>query len=764
MGTEPSSQRDDHCGPGRFWEECSVPIPPRIAQLLERHRPTGRERTWYPTGMDERAVHLHEYFLRSEREPIALRRARGLAYVLSKVPIAIHDDERIVGQVGLEDVATTRPAELARAWRYWAEESCRLEGRLDGHETSRVLNAIGLTAGGPARDGHTIPDFAFALRHGLPELQARAAERLGAPGLPESQRTGLAAMAIALGALVGYMARHTRLAREMGGNEPDAERSRELAEIAGVCDRLCQGPPTTFHEALQLVWFVHLGLKMDDGGIGHSFGRFDQYPHPFLRADLDAGRLDLCGAGELLALFWIKLNTEGDDIAHLSLGGVLPDGSDATNELSYLCLQVDRWVRRKQPNLSTRVHAGTPDAYWLEIARAIRSGAGHPAVFNDDVIVPGLVDLGFTVEDARDHAQVGCVETYLPGRAAAWMDCYINLPKCLELVLNDGRDMIANVRVMPPLAREPCAGTFDGLYDRFLECVRRAVFHALTHRHGYDLLLSAHAPMPLFSALTPRCLETGKDAVDGAPYVLTGAYLVGLGTVVDSLAAVRELVFDQREVTLADMVDALRADFAGYEDMRRLCRLRAPKYGNDDDRADDLARRVVDDFGRIVRECPSPSSRHVHYGMVGSVVSHTAMGQRTAASANGRRAGETLSDGGSPSHGCAISGPTAALRSLSKPDYRVVPGGAAVNLRLSPGDVTGDDGLERLVGMLRTYFAMGGMQLQVTVVDTETLMRARGKPDEYRDLVVRVAGFTAYFVSLPEALQDEIVSRAAGAP
>ena len=500
---------------------------------------------------------------------------------------------------------------------------------------------------------------------------------------------------------------------------------------------------------------------MDDGGVGHSFGRFDQYLYPCYRADLDAGRLTVAQARELLALFWIKHNREGDDIAHLSLGGQTPEGEDATNELSYLCLQVDRWVSRKQPNLSTRVHARTPDAYWREVARTIRRGAGHPAIFNDEVIVPGLIDYGLPAGLARDHAQVGCVETFLPGLGAPWTDCYLNLAKCLELALHDGCDALTGERLGPSTGDPRTFGGFDALCAAY-ECqVEAALYAMLSAKDDYDAALSAHAPEPLNSAFIRDCLDRGLDATGGgARYLLTGAYGVGLGTTVDSLAAIRALVYDQDVLSMGELLDALHANFEGHDRVRALCRDQAPKYGNDDPNADDVAVHVIESFGRQARRYPARAPNALHYAMLGSVLSHTTMGAATAASANGRLAGETLSDGGSPSQGCNRRGATATLRSLSRADYRLAPGGAAINLRLSPSHVEGEAGLERLVALLKTYAAMGGEQLQVTVVDGETLRRAMETPEAYRDLVVRVAGFTAYFVTLKPELQREIVARA----
>jgi trans-4-hydroxy-L-proline dehydratase len=391
------------------------------------------------------------------------------------------------------------------------------------------------------------------------------------------------------------------------------------------------------------------------------------------------------------------------------------------------------------------------------------------------VIVPGLLEYGFPAEVALNYAQVGCVETFIPGQSAPWTDSYLNLAKCLELALNDGRDRLTGIAIGPATGQARQFAGFEELFLAYEGQVEAALVQMLAAKDEYDARLAQHAPEPLNSAFIRDCLERGQDATGGgARYLLTGVYGVGLGTTVDSLAAIHELVYNQGLITMNDLLAALQANFSGYDKLRAACRQRAPQYGNDDERADAIAARAVASFGRQVKRYsdgawqtlqavdPSAMRRAYHYAMFGSVLSHTSMGALTAASANGRLAGETLSDGGSPTQGCNRSGPTATLRSLSRPDYRLAPGGAALNLRLSPSHFTGEGGLDLLASLVRGYVGMGGEQLQVNMVSTATLRSARDNPDAYRDLVVRVAGFTAYFVSLPLELQEEVISRTEG--
>jgi len=733
-------------------------IPPRVARLLARFPPTGQERTWYPNGGDERAILLWEHFLRSEGDPLPLRYAYGLDCVLREIAIAIHEDELLVGEVGVEDVAQTRARDLAAAQAHWQDSEQAFQRSLPTYEDAERAGIHGLSWKWFNRDGHAIPAFETILSLGLDGLRARAQDTHQDDD--KSRHTFRRAMIVALDALSAYIERYAALAYQRAEKSVKPCRQAELEQIGNVCSWIAHRPPQTFWEALQLVWFVHLGIKMDDGGVGHSFGRFDQYLYPYYQADLQAGRTTVEAARELLALFWLKLNREGDDIAHLSLGGQTPQGADATNELSYLCLQVERWVSRKQPNLSARVHNGTPERYWNEIARTVRQGAGHPAIFNDEVIVPGLVQYGIPIEVARDHAQVGCVETFLPGLGAPWTDCYLNLAKCLELALNDGSDGLTGERIGPATGDPRAFETFQDLFAAYERQVQCALYEMLAAKDDYDAAVSQHKPEPLNSAFIHDCLLRGLDATGGgARYLLTGAYGVGLGTTIDSLAAIETLVFDEERLTMAELLAALEANFSGHERILALCR-RAPRYGNDDDRADHIAVQVIESLGQQARDYDARDPNAVHYAMLGSVLSHTSMGRLTAASANGRLAGETLSDGGSPSQGENRSGATATLRSLSKANYQLAPGGAAINLRLAPDQVADEEGLSRLVDLLQTYVALGGEQLQITVVGADTLRRALVHPEQYRDLVVRVAGFTAYFVTLDSDLQREIVARA----
>lgn len=730
--------------------------------LAERRtRLTGHPLTFASKYAAERTVLFAEGFASHADKPLPLRWAHAVAHVLANVGVAILPDELIVGEPGVAEVGAERLAQARGYLAAYREEHVR---HLETYPLEAFYAELGIARGWHSRSGHNVLDYGAALERGLGGLRRRAAEALASQpvDLAEDERTRrdafYQAAIVALDGLSVYIRRHADLARELAA-EASPERAAELAEIAETCAYLAAGPARTFREALQLVWFLNLATKLEDGGVGHSLGRLDQYLYPFYRADLESGRATEDRLLELLTAFWIKVNSECEDACHLTLGGLSPNGDDATNDLSYACLVAERRVSLTQPNLSARVHPGTPDAFWREIAATIRRGAGHPAIFNDAVTIPGLVRLGVPLGVARDYAKVGCVETFFAGRSVPWIDCYVNVPKCLELVLTGGRCLISGRAAGLPGPGAAGVASFDDLLSGLFAQLRYVTQLVLGAKAAFDQNLPTFQAAPLQSALTPCALDRGRDLYDGgAEYHLTGAYLVGLATTVDSLAAIRRLVFEEGTLTLPELVEILRADFAGCQALRARLLNQMPKYGNDDDSVDDLARLVVAEFSRAVVETPAPAG-WLRFPMIGSVWGHVVMGAATGATADGRRKGEALSDGGSPAQGRSRQGATAALRSVAKPDHTLIPGGEAVNLTLSPGALRGETGLSNLVALLRGYVGLGGEQVQINVVSRATLEAAQREPEAYRHLVVRVAGFCAFFTCLDPETQREIIAR-----
>jgi len=523
--------------------------------------------------------------------------------------------------------------------------------------------------------------------------------------------------------------------------------------------RLAEHAPTTFWEALQLVFSVHSMMQMDDR-YALAFGRLDQYLHPFYRADRDAGRVTRDEAQVLLEHFFAKL-TGHEDVQNITVGGVRPkDGEDATNDLSFLVLEACQRVGRPGGNVTARIHAKTPAAFLRKCAEVIRSGIGYPAVFNDGVEVPALVEQGYGLEEARDYGFVGCIEVFIPGRMAPWADSRFNLLRCVNLALHGGVDNLTNEPVGPATG-EP--ENWDAFYDAF-----RTQMRALLQEHIKALSREKQAvedradelTSPLMSALTADCIERGRDLNDGGARrpANHGVAGMGIGTTADALMAVKRFVYDEERFGLAQLRGMLAANFEGYEAERQVLLRRAPKYGNNDAEVDAIAVRVTHDFGSECLEHRTPQGGR-YWGLMAANVQNIPAGREVGATADGRFSQQPLSDASSPTFGRDTHGPTAVIHSVAKLPYHLCPGGNVVNIKLHPSVLRGESGLGALAALIRTAFALGAVELQFNTVDRKLLLAAMERPDEYRDLVVRVSGFSAHFVSLDRAVQEDVLAR-----
>lgn len=752
----------------------------RIERLLGRCRGRigGEPATAGTRYRQERAVLFVEAFQETPDVPVPLRWARAVDHVLRSVAIAILPDEVIVGEPAARAVDSE---EASRALAYLAEYRLRRVRTLETYAAERLYSEVGLSSTWHAREGHNILAYGEILGRGVGGLRRQAEAALisilsEAPGSGPAE-TGQGtprgvgkcgdprvafyeASLVVLEGLAAFIRRHAALAREMAASAPP-DRSADLLAIAETCEHLAGGRPArSFREALQLVWLAHIASKLDDGGVGHSFGRLDQYLYPYYRADLESRRATADELLDLLVAFWIKVNSEYEDTSHLQVGGVDAAGADASNDLTYACLEAQRRVGLTQPELSARVHQGTPERLWREIAETVRPGGGQPAVYNDAIQVPGLVRLGVPLEIARDYTKVGCIETYFAGRCTPWVGLYVNGAKCLELAITGGRCLTTGKMVGRPGPGAVGIRSFGELLAEVDARLYEVTQLALRGKTLFDELLPTFQAAPLQSALTPCALERGRDLYDGgAEYTVTGPYLVGLATTVDALAAIRRLVFEDRVLCLSDLVEVLGDDFAGREALRLRLLNQPPKYGNDEDAVDLLAEHLVEVLYRATVEMPAKPGYLRMPVVAASTTAHVTMGARTGASADGRRKGEPLSEGSTPGQGRSRLGATAALRSLAKVDHTLLGGGEAVTLTLSPSVIQGEGGPAALVALLKGYFVSGGAQIQVNVVGRETLRAARRDPRSYRHLVVRVSGYSAYFTALDPSLQDEIISR-----
>ena len=580
---------------------------------------------------------------------------------------------------------------------------------------------------------------------------------------------------IALQAAQEFMARYADLARLLTTQTEDKARVQELGRVAAVCNWISENPPRDFWEALQSVWFSFVLMQMESNASSFSPGRFDQYMTPFLKHDLESGRLTLSEAQILLEHLWLKFNEivllrssasaryfAGFPIGlNVILGGQSTDGSDATNVLSYMCLRAQADLALPQPNLSIRIHRNSPQEFLMASAFVISKGSGMPQVFNDEVIIPGQVNRGISPYDALNYAVVGCVELSTPGKALGWSDAAMfNMTRVLEITLFGGEDPQTGQQIgldTPALDEMRSFRELAVAYDRQL-----AHFVALMV-HGCNTVDSLHAeilPSPFLSLLIDDCIERGVDVTaGGAHYNFSGVQGVQVANVADSLAAVRQAVFEEKWLTAGELLTALRTDYKGQEDLRRRLLNQAPKYGNDYDQVDSLASKWADRYSELVAQYSSVRGGIYQPGFY-TVSAHVPMGADVGATPDGRHAGQPLADGGlSPSAGRDRNGPTAVLRSVSKINLKLASNGTLLNMKFLPAFFDDRRALEKFVALLRSFCKLGIPHVQFNVVSAEMLRQAQSSPEEHAHLVVRVAGYSAYFTELARDLQDEIIER-----
>jgi formate C-acetyltransferase len=644
--------------------------------------------------------------------------------------------------------------------------------------------------------GHTVLDDKI-YRKGMLDFIAEIDERLTTLDFlhdPEAypKQEELKAMRICAGAIIRFAERHAEKALELAAREPDAQRRAELEKIAAVCRHVPAHAPRDLWEALQTYWFVHLGVTIElntwdsfcPGHLDQHLERFYPNPHP-LTPSPDTGEgeqspLPLSGGGpgwgspeELLHCFWIKFNNQPappkvgvtaaesgtyTDFAQINLGGLRPDGTDAVNPMTYLLLDVIEDMRLLQPSSSIQVSAKNPDAFIQRAARIIRTGFGQPSVFNADVIVDELVRMGKSVVDARCGGSSGCVEVGAFGKEAYILTGYFNIPKVLEITLHNGIDPRTGRKIGLETGDPREFATFDELFSAFERQVLHFVDIKVRGNQVIERLYASRLPAPFLSLLTDDCIARGKDYHDGGARYNT-AYIqgVGLGSITDALSALKTHVFEQKSVSMDTLLAALENDFANEERLRLLLVNKAPKFGNDDDAADAVMQRVFEMYYNAIEGRPNTRGGEYHINLLPTTC-HIYFGSVTGATPDGRRAWTPLSEGISPVQGVDRHGPTAVMKSASKMDHRRT-GGTLLNQKFTPHLLADEAGLDRLVQVIRTYFRLAGHHIQFNVIDAATLREAQRHPEQHRDLIVRVAGYSDYFCDLSQALQEEIIAR-----
>ncbi|NJD60690.1 MAG: glycyl radical protein [Anaerolineae bacterium] len=626
--------------------------------------------------------------------------------------------------------------------------------------------------------GHTVLDNKI-YKKGMLDFQGEIESRLMTldflnDPLAYEKQEELRAMLIAAGAIIRYAERHAEKALGLAASEQDNRRKNELMRVAEVCQNVPAHAPRNFWEALQSYWFVHLGVTLElNTWDAFSPGRLDQHLLPFYAQGIQDGSLTCEQAEELLQCFWIKFNNQPappkvgvtaeesgtyTDFAQINLGGVRPDGSDGVNEVTYLLLDVIEQMRLLQPSTSIQVSKKNPDRFIKRAAEIIRTGFGQPSVFTADLIGQELMRMGKSVLDARCGGSSGCVEVGAFGKENYNLTGYFNLPKVLEITLHNGADRRTGIQLGPATGDPRAFSSMEELYKAFEKQVNYFVDIKVRGNNVIERLYARYMPCPFLSLLVDDCIRTGRDYHDGgARYNTTYIQGVGVGTMTDALTSIGYHVFKNHTLGMHELIDNLEANFSGNEPLRQRLLNRTPKYGNDDDRADRVMQRVFEIYFNAVEGRRNTKGGEYHINLLPTTV-HVYFGSVTGATADGRLAYTPLSEGVSPVQGADHKGPTAVLRSVAKMDH-VRTGGTLLNQKFTPQVLENDEGLNKLVQLIRTYFLLDGHHIQFNVVDAATLRLAQQHPEQYRSLIVRVAGYSDYFCDLSKTLQDEIIAR-----
>lgn len=758
----------------------------------------------------ERAALITEYYRGARHVSVPVLRAQAFKYLMENKTIYIGQDELIVGERGpsprgtptypeicchtLEDLETlnarekisyrvpdgVKAVQKEQIIPYWRGRSMRdlvfqemsTEWR-DAYEAGMFTEFMEQRA-----PGHTVlGDVIY--RKGLLDLKADIEATLRALDfLNEPEAYGkleqLRAMSIAADAVMRFAQRYAEKAQDLAASETNPRRKEELEKIAEVCQHVPAHAPRDFWEALQAYWFVHLGVVSELNN-WDSFcpGRFDQHLYPFYEKGLADGSLTREKAKELLQCLWVKFNNQPappkvgvtaaesathTDFANINNGGLKPDGSDGVNEVTYLILDVVDEMRLLQPSSNLQLSKKSPDRFLKRGIEIIRQGWGQPSIFNADMVVEELLRQGKAIEDARAGGASGCVETGAFGKEAYILIGYFNLTKVLEVALNNGLDPRTGKRIGPRTGDPRRFSSFDELFSAYRQQLHHFVNVKVRGSNVIERLFGKYMPAPFLSVLIEDCIAKGKDYNDGGPrYNSTYIMAVGPGSCADSLAAIRWHVFDRKTISMDELLQALANNFEGHERIRRLVWNKTPKYGNDDDYTDSI---VVDLFNAFYDEVNGRKNTRGGEYRVNylSTTCHVYFGSATGATPDGRKAGEPLSEGISPVQGADRRGPTAVFRSAAKMDHART-GGTLLNQKFNPQVLEGEDGIDKLAHLVRSYFKLDGHHVQFNVVTAETLRAAQADPEKYRDLIVRVAGYSDYFCDLTEALQNEIIAR-----
>lgn len=760
----------------------------------------------------ERALLITEFYQSgmADAEPVPVQRALAFKYILEHKYICVNEGELIVGERGpapkatptypeicihsLQDLEilndrpkvsfksdeTTRAAYRDIIIPYWKGKSNRdrIFQNLPQEWKEAYTAGVFTEFQEQRAPGHTALGIKM-FRTGLLDLKEEIAESLAKTDLvndPEGvdKRDELRAMDIVCDAMIRYAERYAERLEELAAEEKDPVRKKELEKMAMICRRVPAHAPTTVHEALQHYWFIHLGVVTElNPWDSFNPGRLDQSLYPLYKKQLEEGTVTQEEVYEMLQSFWVKFNNHPSppkvgvtaeesntytDFCLINVGGVKEDGSDGVNEMSYILLDVIREMRLLQPSSMIQVSKKNPDRFIRAAVEIIKTGFGQPSVFNTDALVQEMLRAGKDVRDARNGGCSGCVETGAFGTEAYILTGYFNLPKILELTLNDGFDKRTGKQIGLKTGTATDYRTYEELFAAYKAQVQHFMRIKLTGNNIIERIFMKYMPVPFLSVLIEDCIRNGKDYMcGGARYNSSYVQGVGLGSITDMLTALRYHVYDKKTIAMETMEKALANDFKWFEELQYQLVYHTPKYGNDDDYADEQEVQVFDMYYDVLSGHKSPRGADYRVNMLPTTC-HVYFGKVTGATPDGRNAWKVLSEGISPVQGADTNGPTAVIRSAAKIDH-IKTGGTLLNQKFTPSLLSTEEGCNNLVHLIRAYFRMDGHHIQFNVVDADTLREAQKHPEDYRDLIVRVAGYSDYFNDLGEDLQNEIICR-----
>src|SRR5512139_260545 len=800
----------------------------RVLRILDTIRSSGPPRVAL-----ERAVYFTESFKTTEGQPLVWRWAKALQHIAENISVAIFDDELIVGrpntwfgryslvypeldgtiiQAGAEAFIAAKGAPDAVAvtdedkriidevlFPYWngkdftpnfikalPPETRHAFWGSDPENVGTKFSFVIISTSTMRHSQNWVIDFGKMLTRGCKGMREEAQARLAALEHPRDlafRKPFYEAAVIACDALSLFAGRYSELAAEMAAKTKDAQRKKELEEIAAVCAWVPENPARTFREAIQSQWFTQLFSRLEEmvGGQINS-GRMDQYLYPTYKKDIEEGRITPDAAQELFQCLWLNMMQSiesqmspsaakgREGFSHhetVTIGGQTTDGQDATNELSYVLLESTRPLRSSYPELGVRIHANTPDRFLHAVADTIKDGKGSPKLINDEFEVPWLMSNGIVKREALDYAMSGCSESRLPNRETHKTgNAGINYGAVMEMTLRDGKMKIYGEEQFGLKTGDPRAfKTYDDLWNAYRLQLENIVKHTMIQVYTAMALKPKYIAAPLASTLHDLCMENGRDLHTHGEYIpgaLDASCIDGLGgfaTSIDSLVVVKHLVYDTKKLTWDQLLDALEKNWEGKEAIRQMC-LNAPKYGNGIEWVDAIGYEIQRAIMEYAHKYPKPHCQSFNMRII-PITFHVPMGKVTMATPNGRRAGEYLSDGIVPSHGCDTKGPTVTLQSIARATCQIYKEHREdlLNMKMAPANVAGEEGTRRLMQLMRVWCTQKHAHIQFNILNKQTLLDAQKNPEKYRDLVVRIAGYCAYFVDLSPSQQEELIAR-----